>query len=305
MSELERIDKVLYKTLAKNPNLRRKFLQAEIFYRWKELFPQFANSISPAKIQDETLILYSNDNALKDMLKFRAADFIQQINEKISPVIPIISDLKFGKIKPPKLIFPKKKPKKIIAPKFEEPELTAEEISECEKKVADVKNEIQRQILLETFLSYAKAEKRKLQRGWHKCKLCNSLCPPNDILCNVCTVKERERLQKTIRKIFCAAPETPFQKVQEKILIQFPYLQKECTLATIEFARSGLILQRAAKVSYGDSTSDAAIFLVCLIRQLPRHKLTQQIIDDTLKDFQFNLADLTQKFWNIVKKQKN
>ena len=53
-----------------------------------------------------------------------------------------------------------------------------------------------------------------------------------------------------------------------------------------------LILQRAAKISYGDTTSDAVIFLVCLIRQLPREKLTDGIIKRTLKEFKFNFADL-------------
>ena len=95
-----------------------------------------------------------------------------------------------------------------------------------------------------------------------------------------------------IRKIFIAAPETRFREIQQKIIRQFQYFHEECTLEKIESARMDLILQQASKVSYGDTTSDAAKFLVQLIRQLPREKLTDAIINRTLKEFKFNLANL-------------
>ncbi len=289
MGEPEIVGEVLQKSLADNPELRKKLLQKEIFNRWQEIFPAFADKFFPVKIDGETLIVDSNDSAFKDMLKFGAPDFIQKINEKISPGLPIISKIKFGKsfedIPSPL--------KKNSAPKiWEEIQLSAEEIDECKKKVAAVADETQRQFLLETILSYKKAEKRKLKSGWHKCKFCNLLCPPKEILCNICAVKEREKLFGAIKKIFLAAPETPFQEIQQKIIRQFPHLYKECTLEKIESARMDLILKRAAKISYGDTTSDAAIFLVQLIRQLPREKLTPAIINRTLEEFKFNLADL-------------
>lgn len=289
MSEFENVGTVIQKTLARNPKLRKKLLQQEIFNRWHEILPNFGDRISPVKIQGETLIVTSNDNALMDTLKFGAPNLVKLINKRISPGLPIISAIKFGnslKNSPP---LPKKNPAPIEEPEIE---LTPEEIAECEKKVAAIADENRRQFLLETMLSYAKAQKRKLQRGWHKCKLCNLLCPPKEILCDICKVKERERMYAAIRKIFCDAPETPFQEILQKIFQEFPHLQQECTLEKIESARMDLILQRAAKISYGDTTSDAAIFLVRLIRQLPKEKLTPAIIQRTLEEFKFNLANL-------------
>lgn len=289
MSEPEIVGAVLQKSLAENHKLRKKLLQKEIFNRWQEIFPAFANKFFPVKIEGETLIVDSNDSAFKDMLKFGAPDFIQKINEKISPGLPIISKIKFGKSFediPPSI-------KNFPAPKIlEEIQLSTEEIEECKKQVAAVADDNQRQILLETILSYKKAEKRKLKSGWHKCKFCNLLCPPKEILCNICAVKEREKLFCAIKKFFLAAPEMHFQDIQKKIIRQFPHLYKECTLEKIESARMDLILKRAAKISFGDTTSDAAIFLVRLIRQLPREKLTPEIINRTLQEFKFNLADL-------------
>ena len=290
MSNPEIIGAVLQKSLNEiNPELRKKLLQKEIFKQWHEIFKTLADKISPVKIQGETLIVTSNDGAVTDTLKFGAENFVKLINEKISPGMPIISEIKFGRnFDAPQI---KNIPVKI---EYDEVkiELTPQEISDCEKKVAAVTDENLRKILLETSLSYAKSQKLKLQRGWHKCKICNILCPPKEILCNICKVKERGRMVSEIRKIFCAAPETPFREIQQKIIRQFPHIHKECTLERIDSARMDLILERAAKVSYGDTTSDAAIFLVRLIRQLPREKLTDAIINRTLKEFKFNLADL-------------
>lgn len=289
MSELEIVGAVLQKTLAEiSPELRKKLLQKEIFNRWHEIFKTLADKISPVKIQGETLIVTSTDGAVMDTLKFSASNFVTLINEKISPGMPIISEIKFGRgfSPPPIKKFPVQN--KSVEPQIE---LTPNEISNCEKKVAAVEDETQRKILLETVLSYEKSQKRKLQRGWHKCKFCNVLCPPKEIFCNVCAVKERGRMYMAIRKIFIAAPETPFREIQQKIVRQFPHLYAECTPEKIESARMDLILQEASKISYGDTTSDAALFLVRLIRQLPREKLTDAIINRTLKEFRFNLAD--------------
>ena len=204
MSEIEKIDAVLQKTLEEiSPELRKKLLQRQIFNRWEEIFQTLADKISPVKIQGETLIVTSTDGAVMDSLKFGAANFVKLINEKISPGIPIISDIKFGRsFDTPQI---KKIPVK-TQPEEIEIELTPEEIANCEKKVAAVEGEKLRQTLLETILSYEKSQKRKLQSGWHKCKFCNVLCPPKKILCNVCNVKERGRMTAEIRKIFIAAP---------------------------------------------------------------------------------------------------
>ena len=83
MSEPEIVSAVIQKNLAENPKLRKKILQQTIFNRWQEIFPNFADKIFPVEIQQETLIVDSNDNAFKDMLKFGAQEFVQKINEKI------------------------------------------------------------------------------------------------------------------------------------------------------------------------------------------------------------------------------
>ena len=291
MGGLENINKILFEYLNKDKDLMKKFMQHAVIYYWKDLFPKYADSIFPIEVKDDVLIVDSNNNALKDRLKFIVPNIIRTINNNFDFEEPIVKDIKFGKKfkeDPP----PKKPEPKVQKSEVESVELTPEEIAECKEKADKVIDRIQRQKILELMLTHAKAQKYKLKNGWHKCRLCTILCPPNEILCNVCKIKEREKLRINIKKIFLSAPETPFREIQKQITRKFPHLQKECTLENIESARMELILQKAAKISYGDKKSDAVLYLVSLIRQLPRQSLTQEIIDKTLKEFQFNLRDL-------------
>ena len=268
--------------------LRQKMLQNEILRRWDEIFDRFADKIMPVRFEGDTLIINSNDNSLKDMLKYSAKNFVDKINAVIGN--PVIAQIKFGGIaEPVKAVEKKNAPVEIAKDKNL---LTAEEIAELEKQVEGIENPERRQKRLENLISFANAQKSKIQRGWHKCALCNVLCKSEEKICSVCLVKERERMQQEIRRIFFEAPETSYREVQERIWRSVPYLKSECTLERIEASRMDLILQTAARVSYGDTTSDTARFLVRLARQLPDEKLTPAIITRTLHEFRFNLADL-------------
>ncbi len=270
--------------------LRQKMFQQEILRHWDEIFGKLADKIMPVRFDGDMLFINSNDNSLKDMLKYSLPNLVGKINGLIGS--QVIAQIKFsGKIGT-EVILPKKNPASIENVNAQEISLTAEEIAELETKVADIENPTMRQQRLEDLEVFALAQKKKMRRGWHKCALCNVLCRPEEIICGVCVVKERDRMQREIRRIFYDAPETPFRAVQEKICESVPYLKSECTLEKIESARMDLILQTAARVSYGDMTSERAKFLVSLARQLPAEKLTPAIISRTLHEFRFNLADL-------------
>lgn len=291
MSEPEIIGDIIPKSLSEvDATLRKKILQQELLNRWEKIFGAIHVEIDFVKLENGVLVISSQNSAVRDFVKYGAKDYVSKINAQLKQGADFVTKIEFGRnFNPPPQI-----PAKPPAPEKKSPvevELTAKEISDCEKKAAVISDDERRQIVLETLLSHAKSEKSKLARGWHKCKFCELLCPPSETICDICKVRERNRLHKKIRRIFHDAPWTSFRAVQEKIKAEFPHLAQECTLDTIDAARMDLILQTAARVSYGDTTSDAAKFLVMLIRQLPRENLTTQIINHTLKEFHFNLAD--------------
>lgn len=290
MSEPENISAIMPRTLGElDENLQRKILRQKIINHWAEIFDVVAPDVEFVKIEGGVLTVTSLNAAARDFLKYGALKFVEKINLALG--VEYVRSIEIGRPVRFKMLPQKKNPAPAEKNPLVEVELSAEEISECEKKAAVIRDDDQRQIVLETLLSHAKTEKARQQSGWHKCACCELLVPPQETICAVCRVKERERLRKKIRRIFCDAPWTPFSIVQKKIAAEFPYLQAECTLDTIESARMDLILQTAARVSFGDTTSDAAKFLVMLIRQLPREKLTPQIINLTLQEFRYNLAD--------------
>lgn len=293
MSDVNPIGDVLVSSLMSvNDEMRVKMRLYEIIKHWDEIAGELSEKISPAQFENGILTLQSNDNTIKDSVKYLAAEFIDRINAKIGNGEQIVVKIDFGKT----FQKPHKKLRAVVTetPKvydIDKVELTAAEIAECERKVDAVENVANRQIMLETLLNRAKYDKLKLRDGWHKCQLCDVLCKPHENLCGYCRVKEREKLQAAIRKIFVDAPHTSFRDIQTQMLAEFPHLRGECTAEFIEAVRMELILRRAALVSYGDTTSERARALVMLIRQLPEEKLSDAIILRTLKEFRFNLAD--------------
>lgn len=290
MSELETIANILPLSLGEvDPALRKRILGLEIRRRWNEIFGTLANDLAFVKLDGKTLVLESQNSAVRDAFKYGARILIDRVNAVIRREEDFVDRIEFGRNLDPPPALPTQKT--APAPKPAEVELTADEIAACEQQAAAISDPDLRKSVLETLISCAKAEKSRRQNGWHKCQLCDRLCPPREQICDICRVKERERLHKRIRRIFYEAPWTPFREIQEKIRAEFTYLKSYCTLDEIEAARMDLILQVAARVPYGDTSSDAAKFLVMLARQLPREKLTLPIINRTLHEFRFNLAD--------------
>ena len=245
---MEQLDKILVKTISQDKNLAEKIFFMEISRHWKEIFGNLADKVTPIKITDKTLLIYTNNSAVKDNLKFTAKNILAKVNQIIGRGEIIINEISFAKTF--------QKPKKIFVE-----DMPAEKISE------------------------------PVEIGRRKCKLCNNLCEPGKILCDMCEIYERNKMRKKISEILCKNPSTKFYQVQEQILKEMPHMKVECSLMTIESVWAGLVTETAARVSYGDNKSDTAKFLVSLFKQVERKDLTDAIIDRALHELRFNLAD--------------
>ena len=243
---MESLDKILIRTISQDKNLSESIFFMEIFKHKQEIFGNLADKITPVKITDKTLLIYTNNSTVKDNLKFTAKNILAKINQIIGRGEIIIEKISFAKNF--------QKPKQI----FIEEKIPAPEPVEIVRR---------------------------------KCKLCNNLCEPGKILCDMCEIYERNKMRDKIRKIFCEKPSTKFYQVQEQIIKDMPHMKIECSLMIIESIWAGLINETAARVSYGDNKSDSAKFLVMLYKQVDRENLTAAIINRALKELRFNLAD--------------
>ncbi len=298
MSEPEFLGGVLVRTVSRcKNNLSGKILQREIFLRWKEIAGDFAGQITPIKIQKKTLVIYANNPAVKDTMKFLAGSLVEKINSTVGRGEKIIEKISFGKT----FETPEENSEEIVNPKikkisssedWKKINLTDEEIADCEKKLSDIEDETQRRDLLKTFLARAKLKKWRLKNGWHECKICGELCEPNKNICDFCKIHEREKMRKKIRRIFFDLPWKTFSEVQREICAEMPHMAEECTLFFVESVWVSLVTETAARVSYGDKKSLDAKFLVMLFKHVDEKNLTEKLINRALKELKFNLADL-------------
>ena len=294
MSELEIASQVIQKSLSQiDKSVKQKIDLQFIFLRWREFVGNFADKIYPVEIKGKTLILHSNNSTLKDKFKYRVKTLIQKINSTFGE--EVIDKIIFGmNFAAQKNLAAKSKADIKPAPaevSNAEVTLTDDEIAECKKKADVIENPERRQMLFNCLVTKKKADKSKKISAWHKCALCENLCSPAEILCDICQIYERRKMVDAVRQIFYDAPETKFRDVQKQLVEKMPHMKSICTLTFIESARMSLIQQTARRLSFGDTESDLAKFLVRLVRQLPEDALTEKIIDRTLHEFRFDLAD--------------
>lgn len=292
MNDLEVVGDVVQKNLSQfDDEVQRKLNCRIIFQHWREIVNDDAEEIFPVEIIGTTLILYSDNSALKDKFKYRAATLIKKINAHFNKKIVTKIAFHYSAFKLQRLTADENsKPEENFSPNVKI-YLTDEELAECEKKSAVIADDERRRMLFDCLVAKKKSDKLKKISSWHKCAVCENLCPPNENLCDLCKIYERNKMFQAIRKIFYAAPYTKFADVQKKIFETMPHMKAQCTLNFIESARMSMIQQTVRRISFDDKTSHLAKFLVMLVRQLPEESLTEKIIDKTLYEFRFDFVD--------------
>ena len=272
----------------------KRFLRSELIYHWGEIIDDsIAAQVEPVELEHGILFVDVKNSAFKDQLKFYREEIIDAINENFGQ--ELVKDIRIaqGFRVADKLPDRNSAPAQVADLKstLGNITLTAEEIKNCEEQSEKISNEDLRRTVLQTLLSQAKSRKYKLARGWHKCLKCESICAAEEIFCEVCKIKERERMNRELYNIFYDSPYLRAQDAQKILLEKMPQMQKECSLDVIESARTSLIQKIASKVRYGDEESPEVLKLVALEKRLPLEKLTPAIIRRTLIDLQFNLSE--------------
>lgn len=283
------IDRVLHEQIrALGSAAYKKFLCSEVIQNWSRLVDEdIAAKVVPVEIKRGVLLVSAESSAFRDQLKFFKEEILDAINEAFGQ--PLVKDIRIAKSFQ---VPDNKKNSPAPADEAEEITLTAEEIKRCEERAEKFSDEELRPTILSALMAQVKGRKILRANDWHKCSKCSAMCPPEEILCAVCKIKERDVM---VKKLFALFRETPWLKSQDaqKILLrQMPHMRAECSLAAIDSARTSLIQSLARKVRFGDETSPDALKLVMLEKRLPPDKLTPAIIKRALSDLRFNLAEL-------------
>ena len=273
----------------------KKFLCGEVIHNWSNLVDEsIAAQVRPVTIEHGVLFVDVKNSAFKDQLNFLSEEIIDAINETFGQEEPLVKEVKIAKAfqiakMPPEKIPPAQVDEATV--RFAEVTLTAEEVARCEEQAEKFSNDELRPTVLATLLSQTRAQKFRQANGWHKCAECETLCPPEEIFCEVCKIKAREAMVGELFKIFYDVPQLKTHEAKKILLERMPQMRGECSPDAVESARTSLIQKIAAGIPYGDEDSSDVRKLVALEKRLPPEKLTPAIIRRTLIDLQFNLSD--------------
>lgn len=274
----------------------QKFLHREIIEKWEQLVgADIAAKVRPIAIEFGVLYVDLPSSAWKDQLKFFTEEIFDALNENFPQSESLVKEIRIAKsfqvaANPPPQKF---SPEESAAPvTIDEIILTDEEVARCRSQATKKFPEGKlRETVFQTLLAQARVQKFRLATGWHKCKRCETLCPPEEIFCEACKIRERETMLAELFKIFYDAPQIKTRDAQKILLERMPHMRRECSPDVIESARTSLIQKVAGRVRFGDEKSPDVLKLVALEKRLPLEQLTPAIIRRTLIDLQFNLSE--------------
>ena len=294
---MQRIEDVLQNRLrALGEDNYNRFLCNEIVAHWEKLVDKsICTQVFPVALEHGVLFVHSTNSAIKDQLKFFAEDILDAINSEFTDAERVVKEIRPAK--PFQVAAFKERtsqpaPKKTVAVKLDDISLTDEETARCEMSVQKIADENLRAATLQTLLLRAKAQKFKLADGWHKCKTCDSLCAAGETFCEVCRLRELEKIRRKLFEIFYDTPWLTSEEAQKIFLDKFPNLRDRCPLDFVNSTRTSLIQLLAGRLTFdeADDGSGEILRLVMLERQLPPDKVTPAIIRRTLSELHFNFA---------------
>lgn len=273
----------------------KKFLCKEMIRHWDKIVDESISAyVKPVTIEHGILFVDVANSAFKDQLKFLTEEIIDAVNENFGAEL-FVKEIKLAKAfqvadLPPEENFSAQIEQSELT--LEDVTLTAEEIQLCKEQAEKISDPKLRLIVSDTLSARLRMNKFRLATGWHKCAKCDKLCPPDEMFCEVCSVKERAAMTETLFEIFYDKPWLKTADAQKILLEKMPHMRRECSFDVIESARTSLIQRIASGVRFGDDSSPDALKLVMLEKRLPPEKLTPAIIKRALSDLQFNLSGL-------------
>jgi len=297
---MENIEDILHNSLrALGEENYDKFLNSEIVVHWDTLVDEnIRANVRPVALEHGVLFVHSTNSAIKDQLKFFAEDILDALNSKFGKVERVVKEIRPAKpfqVAAFKERTAKPAPPKIVATALDDISLTDEETARCEMSVQKIADEDLRAVTLQTLLLRAKAQKFKLADGWHKCKTCDALCAAGETFCEVCRLRELEKIRRKLFEIFYDTPWLTSEEARKIFTDKFPNLRDRCPPDFVNSTRTSLIQLLAGRLTLDEDNdgSNEILRLVMLERRLPPEKVTPAIIRRTLNELHFNFASPT------------
>lgn len=253
---------------------KKKYYEQLVICRWEKIVgADIARHVKAARFDFNTLFLMSDSPVWSNQLTMMKDELITKINAFAGT--KIVKDLRFtqGSDTSKKVDIGGEKisAERKVQPTEQEERQAA---TACENIVDD---ELRSAVGRAMAASLAR-KRDNIEKGWHKCEQCGTLCVPTEKFCNNCKRQERRTREKKIREILTACPWSTYAEI---------YNHVHCTAREANEQRAIMLQRLAGKVTYGDKTSLDVKMLTMLADSIPYEKLTEEHIYRVVKRFRW------------------
>ena len=264
------------------------YLRNVIIQDWNEIVGEkIANKVEPLRIDFKTLIVYCKNSSFRTIFYAQRSDIIKKINAYVKK--NLVEDIAFSNVK---LEVKKSKQLEVkkdfdFATEIRKMILTDEELAEIKKSCENIDDDELRSIMIKTAISHIKLQKYRRKNGWHDCKNCGVVCPPEDDLCERCKRLKYENFERTVINIFREKPFYNYADIQKEIENKNSEMIDECTAENVENIRNKFVQHLCQMVN--SEKQDDINFLVMLFKRAKPEDLNENLIKNTLYELRYDL----------------
>ncbi len=297
----------------KKLGLLKEYKKNKIFYSWGDIVGEdIAKYIIPQEVKYGVLYVYAYSSVWANNFQYLKLDIIDKINEEAG--YKIIKDIQFTRFK--------KKVQNNYSPIWEQKVnlgkclqkvvITDDDKIKIDKQLKNIEDTDLRRILISVRLKSIQLSKLKKDYGWHECKRCGKLSPPQETYCVNCQrVLHQEKLDK-ITEIFQAVPWVKYQDIVKYVdcdinmvnkqrlkLVQIwaSYLQPEVDYPVDNQKRySKYNLSKNLQANMNENYSEQAKKVVMLYKSIPPDKLNKAVLKEVIGKLRYDTA-----YWQYKK----
>lgn len=292
-SDFENLSAILPK-MFKSMGLKKQYKHHLLYFYWQRIVGNdIAKNVRPVRISFQKLFLKAANPSWANQIMLMKLELMKKVNSYLGE--NIIHDICFCKAEPVKDIEEREKEeeKNFLFKNIFKEKPQKEEISAAENKCREIKDEEIRGKLRFLYVRYLQKEKVLLNSyGWHKCKGCSYICPPEDEYCTACALKNKKEISAKIREFLSEMPWARYSDVYKYI---------SCTAEMVNKERASILQQILGRLKPEDNQSLDARIAAMLYLSLPPEQLTEEKTKQALHRLRY---DINRKWRKSIKKEK-
>lgn len=278
--KLEKMN-IILPQIVKSMVIGEEFSSHMVMFYWPKIVGKhISDNVSPVKLEFKKLFLYTSHPIWATQLSYMKDEIKNKINSFMGEYL--VEDLVFTNIKPEKIDVDDNGNEADMGREIQRMDISDEKVSEIYRDLEGVKDDDLRKILLKVQINDEKFKKYRKNTKWHPCSKCNTLCPPEDQLCDSCKRNANIDRLKSIRRYLMDVPWARFCDIVKTI---------PCTAEEVNEQRIILMQILASKISSTNTDCMEATILTMLYKSVSPDKLTPELRQKTIEKFKYDFMD--------------